>query len=98
MTLLDIEGGLEHAATLEGHGLTNVDHLLGQGGTVAGRKALAQKSGISEKLLLEWVNHADLCRINGVGSEYADLLEEAGGRQRARTRNTKRRQARRGAC
>jgi len=24
------------------------------------------------------VNHADLCRIDGVGSEYADLLEAAG--------------------
>ena len=24
------------------------------------------------------MNHADLCRVRGVGSEYADLLEEAG--------------------
>jgi predicted flap endonuclease-1-like 5' DNA nuclease len=29
-------------------------------------------------LILEWVNHADLFRIKGVGSEYSDLLEEAG--------------------
>jgi predicted flap endonuclease-1-like 5' DNA nuclease len=29
-------------------------------------------------LILEWVNHADLFRIKGVGEEYADLLEEAG--------------------
>ena len=29
-------------------------------------------------LILEWVNHADLWRINGVGSEYSDLLEAAG--------------------
>jgi len=29
-------------------------------------------------LILEWVNHADLYRIKGVGSEYSDLLEEAG--------------------
>jgi predicted flap endonuclease-1-like 5' DNA nuclease len=35
-------------------------------------------SGVSEKLILEWVNHADLFRIKGVGEEYADLLEEAG--------------------
>jgi predicted flap endonuclease-1-like 5' DNA nuclease len=27
---------------------------------------------------LEWVNHVDLFRIQGVGSEYADLLEAAG--------------------
>jgi hypothetical protein len=25
-----------------------------------------------------WVNHADLFRLRGVGSEYADLLEAAG--------------------
>ena len=30
------------------------------------------------RLTLEWVNHADLYRIKGVGSEYADLLEAAG--------------------
>ena len=62
----------------KGHGLTTAAHLLEQGATPAGRTALAEKSGISPKLLLEWVNHADLCRIKGVGSEYADLLEAAG--------------------
>ena len=30
------------------------------------------------KLILEWVNLADLMRIKGVGEEYSDLLEEAG--------------------
>ena len=39
---------------------------------------MAEKSGLSEKNILEWVNAADLFRIRGVGSEYADLLEEAG--------------------
>ena len=29
-------------------------------------------------MILEWANHADLFRIDGIGSEYADLLEEAG--------------------
>jgi hypothetical protein len=33
---------------------------------------------LSPKLILEWVNHADLMRVKGVGSEYADLLEAAG--------------------
>jgi hypothetical protein len=60
------------------HGLSTTDHLLEQGGTAAGREQLATKSGISGKLLLEWVNHADLCRIDGVAGEYADLLEAAG--------------------
>jgi predicted flap endonuclease-1-like 5' DNA nuclease len=48
------------------------------GGTSAGRKDVAAKAGISDKLILEWVNHVDLFRIKGVGEEYADLLEEAG--------------------
>jgi predicted flap endonuclease-1-like 5' DNA nuclease len=29
-------------------------------------------------LILKWVNHVDLYRIKGVGSEYADLLEASG--------------------
>ena len=29
-------------------------------------------------MILEWVNHVDLYRIKGVGSEYSDLLEAAG--------------------
>lgn len=48
------------------------------GGAPAGRDTIAEKSGLSAKLILEWVNHADLMRIKGVGSEYADLLEAAG--------------------
>jgi predicted flap endonuclease-1-like 5' DNA nuclease len=39
---------------------------------------LAEKTGIHEPLILKWVNRADLARIKGVGSEYADLLEESG--------------------
>jgi predicted flap endonuclease-1-like 5' DNA nuclease len=52
--------------------------LLEKGATPKGRKKIAEKAGISEKLILEWVNHADLFRVRGVGEEYADLLEEAG--------------------
>ena len=79
MKLLDIEGiGPTHAATLEKHGLTTTNQLLERGATKAGRQELSEATGISEKLILEWVNHADLCRIHGVASEYADLLEAAG--------------------
>ena len=46
--------------------------------TRKGRNEIAERSGISGKLILEWVNHVDLFRIHGVGEEYADLLEEAG--------------------
>jgi predicted flap endonuclease-1-like 5' DNA nuclease len=37
-----------------------------------------KKTGISRKLILEWMNLADLHRIKGLGQEYSDLLEEAG--------------------
>jgi len=77
--LVDIEGiGPEYAQKLQAAGLTTTEALLDQGGTPAGRKALADRSGISETRLLEWVNHVDLYRIRGIASEYADLLEEAG--------------------
>lgn len=79
MKLEEIEGiGPTYAAKLAEHGLDTTEQLLEHGGTPTGRDTLAEKSGISHKLILEWVNHADLCRIDGVGGEYADLLEAAG--------------------
>ena len=74
-----VEGiGPVNAGKLRKAGVGSTENLLSIGGTAAGRKDLAAKSGISEKLILEWVNHVDLFRIKGVGEEYADLLEEAG--------------------
>jgi len=75
----EVEGiGPAYAEKLGTAGVTHVEHLLKHGGTKGGRQKLAETSGVSEKLVLEWVNHADLMRIDGVGSEYADLLEAAG--------------------
>jgi predicted flap endonuclease-1-like 5' DNA nuclease len=51
---------------------------LKHGAFPKGRVEIAERSGISSKLILEWVNHIDLYRVKGVGSEYADLLEAAG--------------------
>ena len=77
--LLDVEGiGPVNAKKLKKAGVGSTDSLLSMGGTAAGRKDIAAKAGVSDKLLLEWVNHVDLFRIKGVGEEYADLLEEAG--------------------
>jgi len=77
--LLDVEGiGPVNAKKLKNAGVGSTDSLLSMGSTAAGRKDLAARSGVSEKQLLEWVNHVDLFRIKGVGEEYADLLEEAG--------------------
>jgi len=79
MKIEDVEGiGPTFAQKLQAAGVNTTDDLLDRGGTKAGRASLASASGLTETQLLEWVNHADLMRINGVGSEYADLLEAAG--------------------
>jgi predicted flap endonuclease-1-like 5' DNA nuclease len=78
-SILDIEGvGPAFAAKLKAAGVSTVEALLKEGAAVAGRKNLAEKSGIDEGKILEWVNRADLFRIKGVASEYSDLLEAAG--------------------
>ncbi|MCB1315130.1 MAG: DUF4332 domain-containing protein [Leptospiraceae bacterium] len=74
-----VEGiGPKYAKELRKIGVRSTNDLLNKGATPDGRKQLAKDSGISGKLILEWVNHVDLFRITGVGEEYADLLEEAG--------------------
>lgn len=77
--LIDIEGvGEAYQKKLALAGITTTEALLEKGASPKGRKEVAEKSGISDGLILEWVNHVDLFRIKGVGSEYSDLLEEAG--------------------
>ncbi len=77
--IIDIEGvGPVYAAKLGEAGVKTVEALLKTAATRAGRKALAEKSGIREESILEWTNRADLFRIKGVGEEYSDLLENAG--------------------
>ncbi len=78
-SLINIEGiGPKYAEVLSTVGIKSVGALLKAGATVKGRKEIAEKTNISEKLILEWVNLADLFRIRGLGEEYTDLLEEAG--------------------
>ena len=77
--IIDIEGiGKVYAQKLAEAGITTVEALLKAGASPKGRQALEEETGISGKLILEWVNLADLFRINGIGEEYSDLLEEAG--------------------
>ena len=77
--IIDIEGvGDVYAEKLTAAGITTVDELLERCAAPAGRKALAEATEISEKLILRWTNHADLFRINGVGPQFAELLEAAG--------------------
>lgn len=77
--LEDIEGiGRVYSDKLSAAGVDTQQDLLFKGGQPAGRKQLEQSTGISGKLLLGWINRADLARITGVGEEYADLLEHGG--------------------
>lgn len=77
--LIDIEGiGKSYAAKFKAAGITSQEQLLEMGSTRKGREELAEKVEVSGKLILEWVNRADLNRIKGIGNQYADLLEAAG--------------------
>ena len=77
--IIDIEGvGDVYAEKLTAAGINKVSDLLDKCAAPKGRKELAEATGISEKLILRWTNHADLFRISGVGPQFAELLEKAG--------------------
>ena len=77
--LSDIEGiGETYQEKLKEIDIDSIEELLEEGNTKAERKALAEKTGISEKLILNWVNRADLARVKGISTQYADLLEVSG--------------------
>jgi predicted flap endonuclease-1-like 5' DNA nuclease len=74
-----VEGiGSAYGRQLESVGILTLQDLLLHGATRRGRQDIADRTGISGKLILRWVNNADLFRIRGVGTQYADLLEAAG--------------------
>ena len=78
-SISSIEGiGPVFAEKLAAAGIKTTEALLAAGGAKAGRKTIADETGIDEKRILRWVNMADLFRLRGVGEEYSDLLEAAG--------------------
>ena len=77
--IIDVQGiGDVYAAKLVEAGINTVEELLEAAKKPAGRAELAEKTGISPKLVLTWANHADLMRINGVGPQFSELLEAVG--------------------
>ena len=80
MASIDTIEGLDHkqATKLRKARIRTVEALLKKGATRTGRREIAAATGLSEKLILTWVNRADLMRVRGVGEEYSDLLEAAG--------------------
>lgn len=77
--IIEIEGiGEVYADKLIAAGVKTTDELLEKAASKKGREALAEETGISEKLILKWANHADLFRIKGIAGQFAELLEAAG--------------------
>lgn len=77
--LTRIEGiGAVFAAKLGEAGLATTEDLLEAAARPKGRATLAEKTGISETLILKWANRADLMRVKGISEEISDLLEAAG--------------------
>ena len=79
MDIQDIEGiGKAYAEKFYSLGVTTAADLLEKGGTPQKREELAAATKLTERQILKWVNRADLYRIRGLASEYADLLVVAG--------------------
>lgn len=77
--IIDIEGiGATYAAKLNKQQIFTTEDLLAKCGAKSGRAAVATATEIPESLVLTWANHADLMRINGIGSQFSELLEAAG--------------------
>lgn len=78
-TITDIEGiGVQMKRKLAKANIRSVEGLLKEGCTKKGRKVIAKDSGVDEKKILDFVNMADLFRIKGVSTQYAELMKAAG--------------------
>ncbi len=79
MNVEDVEGiGPAQAQKLASVGIATTDDLLRAGATHDARENIAEVTGISGKLIRDWVDKVDLMRVPGVGPQYSDLLEAAG--------------------
>lgn len=77
LTLLD-DIGPAHADLLRQAGIRSINQLLEECRTDEGRQELSRRTGLGREQVDRWVRLADLCRISGVGPEYAHLLAAAG--------------------
>jgi len=74
-----IEGiGPSYQSKLSEAGIRSVEALLELGGQKKGRTEISEKSGITENLILDWVNMADLFRVKGIAGQFAELLKASG--------------------
>jgi len=66
------------AARLKALGIRTTEKLLEAARSPKDRKALAEKLGVDEHVVLRWANLTDRMRIKGVREPYAELLKDAG--------------------
>jgi len=80
MDRIDQVAGIGHkdATKLRKAGVKTSKALIEKGSTGRGRSEITATTGISQRQLLVWVNHAELLRVRGVGGEYSELLVAAG--------------------
>ncbi len=77
--LVEVETiGPVYSERLKKAGVNSIEKLLLMGSTRKGRSGIAANTGLSEEQILNWVNRADLSRVKGIGTQYADLLEAVG--------------------
>lgn len=69
---------LKFVALLHNVGIDDQEQLLTHCSEKEKREAIAIKTGINSKLLLKWTIQADFARVNGIGFDYAELLERSG--------------------
>lgn len=68
----------KHIEQLEKIGIKDVEGMLKEGATRRGRKEIAERTGLQEKVLLEYAKLSDLSRIPGVKGISARLYHDAG--------------------
>jgi len=80
MARIDQVAGIGHkeGTKLRKVGIKTSKSLIEMASTGRGRSELTAATGIDQRKLQAWVNHADLLRVKGVGAEYAELLVAAG--------------------
>jgi hypothetical protein len=70
--------GVRHQARLKAADLRSCRSLLEAGATKRGRKVISETVGVAENRVLEWIHKADMMRVNGISTQYSELLEAAG--------------------
>jgi Domain of unknown function (DUF4332) len=70
--------GPDTAEVLKSEGIRTMVALMRSAKTPKQRLKIAEKIGIDEKEVLDWVTAADRMRVKGVGWEYSELLRAVG--------------------